>query len=63
METNRDRVWDLMQQVVPLRCIPNVSYTSNHTNKNLLVKIKICSSQMETKENKKIMASKIMDYK
>ena len=62
METNRDRVWDPMQQVVPLEWIPIVSYTSKQTYKNILVKKK-CSSQMETKENKKIMASKIMDYK
>ena len=49
LETDRDEVWYPMQQVVTLQWIPNVSYTSNQTYKNLLVKRKKCSSQMETK--------------
>ena len=63
METDRDRVWDPMQQVVPLQWIPNVSYTSNQTYQNILIKRKKCSSQMETKKNKETMASKITDCK
>ena len=60
METDRDRVWDPMQEMVPLQQTPNFSYTSNQTYKNILVKSKKCSSQMETKKNKKSMASKII---
>lgn len=60
---DRDRVWDPIQQVVPLQWKPNISYTINQTYKNILVKRKKRSSQMETKKNKKTRVSKLMDYK
>ena len=63
MEMDRDKVWYLMQKMVPLKWIPNVSYTSNQSYKFLLVKRKKCYSQRETDKNKKTKASKIMDCK
>lgn len=44
MEIDRDKVWYLMKKVVPLQRIPNVTYISNQTSKNLLVKRKKISS-------------------
>ena len=52
METDKDRVWYPMQQVVPLQWIPNISYTSNRSYKNLLVKKKKFSyGNQEKQEN------------
>lgn len=60
MEADSDRVWDPMQQVVSLQRIPNASYTSEQTYKNILVKRKKCCCERETKRNKKARAFKRM---